>query len=122
LIPGCQQLEQVSENEYQGVMQVMIPAVGGTYNIHVTVTEMQPPERCTMDGEVGGAAGVIKGTAIFNLRDAAGKAELHYEASATITGALGTMSTRLIEGVVKALLNQGLATLNRQVSTQVPSA
>jgi carbon monoxide dehydrogenase subunit G len=32
LIPGCQQLEQVSPNEYRGRIQVGIAAVSGTYD------------------------------------------------------------------------------------------
>ena len=110
LIPGCQQLTQVSSDEYHSVVRVGIAAVSGTYRTYVKIKEQRPPEYCSFDGMVDGPTGAIKGSVTFTLREADDRrTELSYEAQAMISGALATLSGRLIESVACSLINQSLA-------------
>ena len=119
LIPGCQQLEQVSPGEYQGQIRIGIPAVGGTYRTLVKVTEQRQPEYCSFDGEVDGPTGIIKGTVTFALREMPGETTmLEYEGRAMISGALGTLSSRLIENVARTLIKQGLAGFDKELQSR----
>lgn len=122
VIPGCDALEQVSPDEYVGRMRVGIAAVGGTYDTRVTVLDLQEPHSCRMKGDVSGGAGTITGEATFELREVGEQTELTYDGKATITGALGTMSPRFIEGVVRTLVKQGLNKLNKQACEEVAAA
>jgi len=45
------------------------------------------------------------------------KTLLEYEGQGLITGALGRLSSRLIEGVAQTLIKQGLARLNRELES-----
>ncbi len=111
VVPGCESLEQTGDDEYRGVLRLGIAAVGGTYQTVVRVLETTPPSFCRMQGDISGAPGALVGEAQFRLEEVDGKTRLTYEGQATITGALGRMSPRLIEGVARSLIKQGLARL-----------
>ncbi len=115
LVPGCEQLDQVAPGVYRGQIRLSVAAVGGVYETQVQVLEQAPPERCVLRGEVSGPTGVIAGQARFTLREEAAGTQIEYEGHATITGALGTLSPRFIEGVMRTLLQQGLARLDRRL-------
>ena len=119
LIPGCQQLEQVGPDEYQGQIQVGVAAVSGIYESYVRVVEREPPHKCRFEGEVSGATGTIKGDASFTLKEVNEHNSLiEYQAKGMITGALAKLSPRFVEGVSQTLIKLGLATLNRGLRAQ----
>jgi carbon monoxide dehydrogenase subunit G len=119
LIPGCQQLEQVSPDEYRGLILVGVAAVSGTYETYVRVAKRDPPYLCQFKGEVSGSTGIIKGEASFALKGVDEHNSLiEYEAKAMVTGALARLSPRFLEGVAKTLINLGLANLNKQLRAQ----
>jgi hypothetical protein len=115
LIPGCEKLEQVSPDEYQGQIQLRLPAVVGTYQTYVKLLKREEPSYCLFEGEVHGAPGSIKGTASFSLQ-AVNEQEtlMTYEGQAVISGPLGQLNSRFIEGIANTLIKQGLAKLNQQ--------
>ena len=119
LIPGCESLEQVSPDEYRGQIQLRLPAVVGTYQTYVKVLEHQDPGYCLFAGEVNGGPGSIKGTASFKL-EAIGEQEtlMAYEGQGVISGPLGQLNSRFIEGIANTLIKQGLARLNRQAQSR----
>jgi len=123
LIPGCQQLTQVSPDEYHGIIRVGIAAVSGTYRTQVKIKEQRYPEYCSFDGVVDGPTGAIKGSVTFTLREADGRCtELSYEAQAMISGALATLSGRLIESVARSLINQSFTRFEQELqATSQPS-
>jgi carbon monoxide dehydrogenase subunit G len=119
LIPGCQQLEQVSPNEYHGQIQVGVAGVSGTYASVVRVVEVDPLRHCRFQGEISGGAGGIQGEASFRLKEVSrDQSCIEYEAQGIITGALATLSPRFVEGVARTLINRGLANLNKQLANQ----
>lgn len=121
VVPGCEALEQTGDDQYQGVLRLGIAAVGGTYQTVVRVLETAPPRFCRMQGEVSGAPGILAGEAQFELEEIDGQTRLTYDGQATITGALGQMSPRLVEGVARSLIKQGLARLEAMVQAASPA-
>jgi carbon monoxide dehydrogenase subunit G len=115
LIPGCKNLEQIGPREYRGQIQINLAAVSGSYDTLVEILERQEPDYCRFRGEVDGPTGFITGTAAFTLREVQGKTILDYEAQGIITGALAKLSPRFVQGIVKTLINQGLARLNKEL-------
>jgi hypothetical protein len=114
-IPGCESLAQVSPDEYRGQIQLRLPAVVGTYQTYVKLIEREEPSYCRFAGEVSGSPGRVTGTASFRLAaiDAL-TCVIEYEGQAVISGPLGQLNARFIEGVVNTLIKQGLAKLNQQ--------
>jgi carbon monoxide dehydrogenase subunit G len=114
-IPGCEQLEQTSSDEYRGLVRIRLPAVGGTYTTYVKLIERDEPAYCRFAGEVNGAAGSVSGTASFRLQAMGARTLLEYEGQALISGPLARLDSRFVEGVAQTLIKQGLSQLNRQV-------
>ena len=119
LVPGCERLEQVSPDEYRGQIQLRLPAVVGTYQTYVKLLERKEPGYCLFAGEVTGSPGTIKGTASFRLQ-ALNEHEtlMAYEGQAVISGPLGQLDSRFIEGIASTLIKQGLGKLNQQAQVQ----
>jgi len=119
LIPGCQGLEQISPNEYQGKIRIGFASISGEYTTLVRILEQAPPEHCSFEGEVSGPTGVAKGDASFSLEEVDGKTIISYHTNALITGALATLDSRFIEGAVKTLIQLGLSWLNKQLKSEM---
>jgi len=121
LIPGCEQLEQISPDEYRGQLQLKIPAVAGTYSTYVKILERAEPRYCHLEGEVDGSAGSIRGSASFDLNPEDSRTILNYEGQALISGPLAKLDSRFIAGLVQTLIKQGLAKLNKEVQAEISS-
>ena len=119
LIPGCQQLVQVAPDEYRGQMNVGIAAVSGKYNTFVKIIEADAPNSCTFEGQVTGPTGTISGMASFSLKQKEVETEIDYHAQGLITGALATISTRILESIAKTFINQALGKLNKKFTVEV---
>jgi len=122
LIPGCEQIEEVSPGEYRGRLNLRIAALGGTFHTHLKIIEFDPPTHSRFEGEAVGPGGVIKGQASFRLAEAQQQTTLDYEGQALITGPLGNMNSRLVEGVAQTLIRQGLDRLNANLQVQASAS
>lgn len=122
LIPGCEQIEQISPDEYRGRLRIGIAAVAGTYETYVRVLDRREPTACRMKGEVSGPTGSISGEASFNLKEVDSQTILTYEGEAVIGGALGQISCRFFEGVANTFIQHGLGKLNKQLQAGAPTS
>ena len=118
LIPGCEQIEEVSPGEYRGRLNLRIAALGGTFQTYLKLIDSDPPTHSRFAGEAVGPGGMIKGQASFRLTKAQQNTTLDYEGQALITGPLGNMNSRLVEGVAQTLIHQGLDRLNAKLQVQ----
>jgi carbon monoxide dehydrogenase subunit G len=114
IIPGCQHLEKVSEDEYQGRVEIDLAAVKGVYDTHLRVTRHEDNFQCDLVGEVAGPTGTIKGDGCFKLKEVQQDTDIIYEAKALVTGALAKIHPMFIEGVFNILIHRGITRLNQQ--------
>ncbi|MGW8226758.1 MAG: SRPBCC family protein [Anaerolineales bacterium] len=122
-LPGTQSLEQVSENEYQGEMQVRIGPVGGLFSGRVVISDEIPPESLTISVEGKGKPGFVKGTGFVQLSAAENnKTQMHYQGDMEVGGRLASVGQRMMDSVSKSLLKQGLDSLNQALIARVSSA
>ena len=116
IIPGCQDIKQVSDTEYRGHIQMRLPAVVGSYQSHMKLVEFEEPHYSRFEGAVEGSLGAIKGTASFRLyEESEGQTIIEYEGQGLITGSLSRLNSRFAEGLAKSLVKQGLSKLNKQI-------
>ena len=121
-LPGTQSLEQISENEYQGEMQVRIGPVGGLFTGKVVISEEVPPESLTMTVEGKGKPGFVKGTGNVQLASQeSGKTLMQYQGDMEVGGRLASVGQRMMDSVSKSLLKQGLDSLNLALQSRVES-
>jgi carbon monoxide dehydrogenase subunit G len=118
IIPGCQEIEQVSATEYRGQIQLRLPAVIGVFQSYMRLVEAEAPYYSRFEGEVEGMPGSVKGSAWFRLKEAEGQTLMEYEGEGLVTGPLARLNSHFIEGLAKSLIDQGLAKLNKQLEDQ----
>ena len=106
-IPGAQELEKVSDTEFQATAKVAVGPVKATFKGKVLLSDMDPPSGYTITGEgQGGVAGFAKGGATVRLEDAEGGTKMTYDVQAQVGGKLAQLGGRLINGVAKKYADQ----------------
>ena len=101
-IPGSEQLDKISDNEFQAIATVKVGPVKARWKGKVRLTDLDPPNSYRISGEgEGGVAGFAKGGAKVSLSDKDGGTLLTYDVEAQIGGKLAQLGQRLINSAAK---------------------
>jgi carbon monoxide dehydrogenase subunit G len=118
-LPGAQNLNKISESEYEGKMQLRVGPVSGVFSGKVVVSDEVPPKSYTLSVEGRGAPGFAKGTGDVQLTDRGdGTTLMQYEGEMQIGGKLAGVGQRMLETVSKSMTRQGLDTLNQALQAR----
>ena len=104
-IPGCREIEKVTDTEFTAKVVAKVGPVSATFGGKVNLTDLDPPKAYTISGEgTGGVAGFAKGSAKVRLDDEGADAtRLHYEVQAHIGGKLAQIGSRLIDATSRKM-------------------
>jgi uncharacterized protein len=106
-IPGCEELNKLSDTELEGAARAKIGPVSARFKGKVTLSELNPPESYVLTGEgSGGAAGFAKGEAKVVLTPEGDATILRYTVKATIGGKLAQLGQRLVDGAAKKMADE----------------
>jgi carbon monoxide dehydrogenase subunit G len=116
-IPGCQELEKVSDTEFQATAKISVGPVKATFKGSVNLTDLNPPDSYTIIGEgQGGVAGWAKGGAKVRLEDVEVGTKLVYDVEANVGGKIAQLGGRLINGVAKKYADEFFANFAKILS------
>ena len=118
VIPGCEAVEQVAPDAYEGRITLRLPGAVGVYRTHVELVDVVPPERCGLDGRVEGTMGTIAGRAWFALADDGNGTAMTYQGTGVIGGPLARLDGVIAERLAQSLIGQGLTALDRRLATE----
>lgn len=122
-IPGCEELNKLSETELEAVARAKIGPVSARFKGKVTLSELKPPESYTLTGEgSGGAAGFAKGQAQVSLVADGDETILHYTVKASIGGKLAQLGQRLVDGAAKKMADEFFENFAALAGGKVPAA
>lgn len=122
-IPGCHELEKISDTELAAVVKVKIGPVSATFKGDVTLENINAPESYTITGEgKGGIAGFAKGGADVQLTEDGAETVLSYVVNAQVGGKIAQLGSRLIDSSSKKLAGQFFARFNEVVSEKAAEA
>ena len=115
-IPGCEQLDKLSDTEFQAIAVTKIGPVKAKWKGKVHLTDLDPPNGYKISGEgEGGIAGFAKGSAVVRLAPKDGGTLLTYNVEAQIGGKLAQLGQRLINGTAKKLADEFFANFAKAV-------
>ena len=115
-VPGCEQLDKTSDNEFQAVAALKVGPVKARWKGKVRLLDLNPPTSYRIAGEgEGGVAGFAKGGATVSLSDKDGGTLLSYNVEAQIGGKLAQLGQRLINGSAKKLADEFFANFAKAV-------
>ena len=116
-IPGCEELNKISDTELQAVAVVKIGPVKARFKGKVNLTDLNPPNGYRISGEgEGGVAGFAKGGATIALTEKDDGTLLTYNVEAQIGGKLAQLGQRLVNGVAKKIADDFFANFAKAVS------
>jgi carbon monoxide dehydrogenase subunit G len=106
-IPGCEELNKLSETEMEATAKAKVGPVSARFKGKVTLSDLNPPQSYTLTGEgSGGAAGFAKGQAQVTLLEEDDHTVLQYTVKATIGGKLAQLGQRLVDGAAKKMADE----------------
>ena len=106
-IPGCEQLDKLSDTEFQAVATTKIGPVKARFKGKVTLSDLDPPNSYKISGQGdGGIAGFATGGATVKLEPKDGGTLLSYAVEAQIGGKLAQLGQRLVNGAAKKLADE----------------
>jgi carbon monoxide dehydrogenase subunit G len=109
-IPGCDELEETADNAFTARVTTKVGPVKATFNGHVTLENINPPQGYTITGEgKGGVAGFASGGADVHLAEDGAETVLTYTANAKVGGKLAQLGSRLIDSTARKLADQFFA-------------
>ena len=118
-LPGTQSLNQISESEYEGEMNIRVGPISGVFSGRVVVSDEVPPESYTLSVEGRGAPGFGKGTGQVQLVDQGdGTTLMRYAGELQVGGKMAGVGQRMIETVGKSMTRQGLESLNKALQAR----
>ncbi|MDI3468203.1 MAG: Carbon monoxide oxidation accessory protein CoxG [Pseudolabrys sp.] len=116
-IPGCEELDKLSDTEFKAVAVSKIGPVKARFKGNVHLTDLDPPNGYKISGEGdGGVAGFAKGGATVSLADKDGGTLLTYNVEAQIGGKLAQLGQRLVNGAAKKMADDFFANFAKAVS------
>ena len=122
-IPGCQEIEKISDTELTAKVGLAVGPVKATFNGRVTLSEMDPPNGYKISGEgQGGVAGFGKGSAVVKLADDPAGTRLNYNADAAVGGKLAQIGSRLVEATARKLADEFFSRFAKEFPAAAPAA
>ena len=115
-VPGCEQLDMISDSEFQAIATVKVGPVKARWKGMVKLSDLDPPNSYRISGEgEGGVAGFAKGGAKVSLSDKDGGTLLSYDVEAQIGGKLAQLGQRLINSAAKKTADDFFANFAKAV-------
>jgi carbon monoxide dehydrogenase subunit G len=109
-VPGCESIERSGDNEFTGAVRAKVGPVSAKFRGKVTLSELDPPNSCLINGEgTGGAAGFAKGSARVTLAPEGEGTRLSYEVDASVGGKLAQIGQRFIDSTAKKMADEFFA-------------
>lgn len=122
VLPGCQQLEQVGDNQFKGVLKIRVGPIQGTFDGVVTLSNISAPQSYDLEISGKGAPGYVSGTGSLQLAAENGTTVMQYQGDAQVGGKLASVGQRLLDSSARAIVRQSLEGLDRQVMAHTQPA
>jgi len=115
IMPGCDALEQVGENAFEGTMKIKVGPVQGVFQGEVELSDLREGESYHIQIKGKGAPGFVDAQGDIRFLEEDGKTVLAYEIDAKIGGRIASVGQRLLDSSTKVIARQSLEGLAEQV-------
>ena len=123
VVPGCEKLEQIAENQFEGVVKLGMAGIKGVYSGKIRLEDVDAPRYYKLVAAGKGSNGVVDAVGTVELEQLPdGNTSLKYGGEAQIGGMLASVGQRLIEGAARQLIGQALKALEAQIAQRAPVA
>ena len=113
VIPGCHDVEKISDTHFRAEVTIGIGPVKGRYRAEVTLSDLDAPSTVTLGGSAEGALGFGSGEGRITLAPENGGTLVRYEYDAAIGGKVASIGGRLLDGAARVIIGQFFSALAR---------
>ena len=117
-LPGCEELEQVGENEYKATLNVRVGPVQGRFSGAVSLSDLNPPASYHMKVSGQVAPGLVTCEGNITLEEQDGSTVMHYVGDAQIGGRIASVGQRLLDSSARSLTRQGLQAIDALIQAR----
>ena len=123
-IPGCEEVQQLSEHERSARVAVKFGPVRARFAGKVMLRDVRPDEGCTLVFEgSGGAAGFARGESVVTLERDGDGTQVGYTVTASVGGKLGQVGGRMIDSAARSMADDFFEALAREwQAVEAPAA
>ena len=122
VIPGCRDLEVVSDNRYIADMTLSVGLVKVRFHADISVVDEEPMRRMRLYGKGSGALGTAEGDGRITLTEVPDGTRLDYDYAFSLSGKIVAVGARMIENATSMVLQQLFARLGRVAGGKAPGA
>ena len=115
-LPGCDGLQELRENEYEGVFNIQIGPVQGRFEGRFSLSDFDPPHSYLLKLSGKGTPGFVDGEGKIQLDDGNGSTTLRYDFDVQVGGRVASVGQRLLDSSAKVVARQGLERLSEHIN------
>lgn len=121
-MPGCETLERVDDNTFQGRLNIRVGPVQGVFQGKVETVELRPPAGFRLIVNGSGPAGVVRGEGNLTLEAIQDTTRLRYDGAVQVSGRIASVGQRVMDSSAKSIVKQSLQNLDQQVQARLQPA
>lgn len=118
ILPGCEKLEKLNDNEYAGALKIKVGPVQGEFQGQIQLLDINSPHSYKLVVNGKGAPGLMKGEGVVRLESRGNQTVMHYGGEAHVGGRIASVGQRLLDSSAKALTRQSLEGLHAQIKAR----
>ena len=119
VLPGCERLETVGENEYDGEINIRVGPVQGKFQGKVTLSNIDEPNGYHIDMQGQGQPGFVQGSGDLRLASDGTATTLTYTGEAQVSGRIAGVGQRLMDSSARSIVRQGLESLDNLIQIRL---
>jgi hypothetical protein len=105
-MPGCEELVQAGEDEYEMKMKMVIASIQGLFTGKVRVADKNSPESFRLIVEGNGKIGFLKGDGLLTLAAVENGTEVRYDGDVQVGGVMAGVGQRLLDTTAKYVIRK----------------
>jgi len=106
VIPGCDALDLIGENEYRADVTLGVGPVRGRFQARVALSELDPPNAAMLSGALSGPLGSSAGEGRVRLEAEGAGTRIRYSYSVRVSGTAAAVGGRMLDGATRVLIGQ----------------
>ena len=106
VIPGCDQLDLIGDNEYQAEVTLGVGPVSGRFKARVRLSDMDAPNSVTLSGDLIGPLGSSRGSGHVTLTPEGAGTQVSYDYKVEIGGKVAAIGGRMLDGAANLVIGQ----------------
>jgi carbon monoxide dehydrogenase subunit G len=114
-IPACAKAERVNDTAYQLTIVPRLGPLSATFNVELSLIDIQLPESYRMRAKGNGILGFAQGEASVRFEPSQDKTVIHYDAGGSADGKIVRFGAKLLSGTAQSMLDGFFQTLEREL-------